>query len=62
MTEKCVFTPRLQEAAETLHELVGICGHCGKKKCPGKQSHSTLPAEIPTTDVMEAARRAGLNV
>ena len=48
-----------QETAITyLHDHVGICSHCGKKKCAGKQNGSRLPAQIPVDIVLEAIRLA----
>lgn len=37
-----------------LHELVGICGHCGKKGCAGRKSHSVLPAKIDRESIIAA--------
>lgn len=37
-----------------LHELVGLCGHCGKRNCAGRKSQSFLPGEIPYEKVIEA--------
>jgi hypothetical protein len=35
-----------------LHERCGICGHCGKKKCAGRQGYSILPAKLLRDDVL----------
>ena len=43
-----------ERAVDALHKSSGICGHCGKKKCAGKQSHSTLPNRLSTDDVLAA--------
>lgn len=43
---------------DELHKAVGICGHCGKLSCAGKQSHSKLPATIPTSVVIKAMELA----
>ena len=37
-----------------LHDMCGLCGHCGKKKCGGRESHSVLPKTLPTEDVLLA--------
>lgn len=37
-----------------LHERVGICGHCGKKKCAGKNGNSWLPQKMNVEDVLWA--------
>lgn len=34
----------------------GLCAHCGKFDCVGKQSHCVLPHELSLTDVMSAIR------
>lgn len=41
-----------------LHELVAHCGHCGKRSCPGRRSHSTLPESVATDDVFRALEKA----
>lgn len=41
-----------------LHDTHGICGHCGKKKCAGKQSNSTLPDTLPTRAVLSVIQQA----
>ena len=37
-----------------LHEEVGYCGHCGKKKCLGRKQHSMLPEKLPLNAVLAA--------
>lgn len=37
-----------------LHELVGICGHCGARACAGRKSQSFLPGSIPYESVIES--------
>ena len=37
-----------------LHRRVGLCFHCGKQDCAGKQSGSTLPAEIQTAELLSS--------
>lgn len=37
-----------------LHVLTGLCGHCGKRRCPGKKSSSFLPGSIKTDEVIHA--------
>ena len=51
---------RQDRALTYLHDQVGVCSHCGKKKCAGKQSGSRLPAQIPTDLVLEAIRIAAI--
>ena len=41
-----------------LHNLCGLCGHCGKRKCGGREQHSVLPKSLPTNDVILAIERA----
>ena len=41
-----------------LHELVGLCGHCGKRSCAGRKSSSFLPANIPYESVIEAINKS----
>lgn len=41
-----------------LHELVGLCGHCGKRSCAGRKTSSFLPANIPYESVIEAINKA----
>lgn len=41
-----------------LHELVGRCGHCGKRKCSFRASWSILPPAIPVEDLNEAIKKA----
>lgn len=36
-----------------LHEAVGICGHCGKRRCPQPVA-SQLPAKLNVQDVLDA--------
>lgn len=43
-----------ERALDALHNSSGICGHCGKKKCAGKQSNSTLPNRLNTDYVLAA--------
>jgi len=43
---------------DELHKALGICGHCGQLSCAGKQSHSKLPATIPTSVVIKAMELA----
>ncbi len=51
---------REERALNYLHEQVGVCSHCGKKKCAGKKSGSRLPETINTTIVLEAIRLASI--
>jgi len=37
-----------------LHFACGVCGHCGKRTCAGRSSHSKLPAQIPTAMLVAA--------
>jgi hypothetical protein len=46
---------------ERLHAEAGYCGHCGKKKCPGRKKHSELPDRLPV-DVVLAAILTGLKL
>lgn len=39
------------EITDELHKRFGICAHCGKKKCLGKQSMSRLPLRISVDDL-----------
>lgn len=41
-----------------LHELAGLCGHCGKRSCGGRHSQSFLPDKIPYEKVVEAIDKA----
>ena len=41
-----------------LHAVVGICGHCGKRKCAGRKEHSVLPKILSLDDVVAAGIRA----
>lgn len=41
-----------------LHERVGVCGHCGLKKCLGKKQHSILPETLKTKTVLAAIKAA----
>lgn len=41
-----------------LHASIGVCGHCGKRRCPGRGSHTVLPKNFPFSDVTEALRVA----
>lgn len=43
-----------------LHEFCGICGHCGKKKCLGRQSHSQLPDKLSMELVLRAIEESKL--
>jgi hypothetical protein len=51
--------PLLDRFIDKCHELYGICGHCGKRKCPARQEHSKLPQwcvdAIDLLKVVEAA-------
>ena len=46
-----------QKFFHALHEIVGVCGHCGKRKCAGKASHSILPETISLDNVIAASVR-----
>lgn len=37
-----------------LHEMIGLCGHCGERICAGKKSNSYLPALISTDNIIAA--------
>jgi hypothetical protein len=37
-----------------LHEIAGKCGHCGNRSCSGRDSHSKLPDNLSTADVLRA--------
>jgi hypothetical protein len=39
---------------DALHEVAGTCGHCGERKCPGKQEHSQLPGTISLSQIDQA--------
>lgn len=39
---------------DRLHQRLGRCGHCGKRDCAGRSSHSVLPLEMDLDDVMWA--------
>lgn len=41
-----------------LQEVAGICGHCGKKRCPGRKQHSQLPDAISMAHVVRALQIA----
>ena len=41
-----------------LHEVAGICGRCGKKKCPGRKQHSQLPDKVSMAQVVRALQIA----
>jgi len=41
-----------------LHKSSGYCGHCGKKTCAGKASHSILPDKVRLSDVLNALNAA----
>jgi hypothetical protein len=41
-----------------LHELAGVCGTCGARRCPDRLSNSVLPSRIYTEDVMTAINKA----
>jgi hypothetical protein len=38
---------------DKLHEQFGRCSHCGKIKCAGKETGSTLPNTISTKALLE---------
>jgi hypothetical protein len=40
--------------AARLHERIGICGHCGERRCHGRSSNSQLPLMISADDVIWA--------
>lgn len=37
-----------------LHERAGLCRHCGKRECAGRQSNSYLPDRLKLDDVIYA--------
>lgn len=39
---------------QRLHDIAGLCGHCGKRKCGGRTGHSILPERLKTDDVLAA--------
>jgi hypothetical protein len=41
-----------------LHNLCGLCSHCGKRACHGRASGSVLPEKLPRNDVILAIERA----
>ena len=43
---------------DKLHEMVGICGHCGKRKCPGRAQHSRIPETISKWAIIDAINYA----
>ena len=43
---------------DELHKRAGVCGHCGKRRCPERKSWSTLPETIPTKAVLAAFTKA----
>jgi hypothetical protein len=47
-----------EDVYAALHEVVGICGHCGKKKCPGRKQHSQLPGSVSMNQLDRALRIA----
>ncbi len=46
---------------DALHDAVGICGHCGKKKCAGRKENSRIVRPI-TPDQLTAAFEAASEV
>jgi hypothetical protein len=36
------------------HDVAGLCGHCGKRTCAGRQGHSVLPDRLSRDDVIAA--------
>ncbi|MES2367733.1 MAG: hypothetical protein V4563_17785 [Pseudomonadota bacterium] len=44
----------LEELIGELHDRVGLCRCCGKKKCAGKQSGSILPNNIKVVEMLAA--------
>lgn len=52
-----IFAARLEaldQLGDDLHRFAGVCGHCGKRKCPQKNSWSTLPEKIRLVDFEDA--------
>ena len=43
-----------------LHKILGVCGHCGKKKCAERPRNSVLPNALPTDHVLDIINRAAL--
>lgn len=39
-----------------VHNRAGVCGHCGKKKCHGKEDHSILPDSISFDVLRDSVR------
>lgn len=37
-----------------MHEEIGVCGHCGTRKCAGRKGHSKLPESIPLDTLVAA--------
>lgn len=52
-------TKVVDDILASLHEKFGVCGHCGKKSCAFKQSYSTLPEKLKTSDVIAAIENSG---
>lgn len=47
---------------DKLHDLAGLCGHCGKRTCPQRKAWSGLPATLNLDHVIAAAKAAGLDL
>ena len=43
---------------DALQEQFGVCGHCGKRKCPGRKSWSRLPDKLLTEDLLDILNAA----
>jgi hypothetical protein len=41
-----------------LHNLCGMCGHCGKRDCAVRATHSVLPDKLDRNNVIIAIERA----
>jgi hypothetical protein len=41
-----------------LHNLCGICGHCGKRDCAERATHSVLPDLLDRNSVIIAMERS----
>ena len=50
----CTANAEREAIVRRLHERIGICGHCGKRKCGGRADHSTLPEKARIDDVLAA--------
>ena len=43
-----------------LHDIAGLCGHCGKRECSHRNTHSILPDTVAQDDIFTAFERADI--